>query len=228
MSNLREIVLDTESTGLDYKQGDRIIEIGCIELINKIKTNNYFHTYINPERGVSQGAYNVHGISTEFLKNKPLFTDIARDFFSFIKDSTLIIHNARFDIGFINNEFQMIGMPKISMSNVVDTLTIARKKFPGSPASLDALCKRFSISLDKRDKHGALVDAELLAMVYIELAFVEQTQLRFQTQKRENFKQNRVNENFPTRIFHLSQKENYLHKEMLNLIPNAIWRKFND
>ena len=227
MEDLREIVLDTESTGLDYKQGDRIIEIGCIELVNKVKTNNYFHTYVNPERGVSKGAYNIHGISSDFLKDKPLFSDIAKEFYDFIKDSTLVIHNAKFDIGFINNEFQMIGMPKISISNVVDTLMIARKKFPGSPANLDALCKRFNISLDKRDKHGALIDSELLAMVYVELIFGKQTKLEFQSGSFKNVKSNAIKENFPNRTFELTEEENILHNEVVESIPKAIWKKYN-
>ena len=226
MVDLREVILDTESTGLDYKQGDRIIEIGCIELINKVKTNNYFHTYVNPERGVSKGAYNVHGISSDFLKDKPLFRDIAKEFYDFIKDSILVIHNAKFDIGFINNEFQMIGMSKISISNVVDTLMIARKKFPGSPANLDALCKRFNISLDKRDKHGALIDSELLAMVYVELILGEQTKLKFQSGVSKNLN-NSIKENFPSRSFNLTEKEDSLHKEVIKSIPKAIWKDYN-
>ena len=227
MTNLREVILDTESTGLDYKQGDRIIEIGCIELINKVKTNNYYHTYVNPERGVSKGAYNVHGISGDFLKDKPLFSDIAKDFYAFIKDATLVIHNAKFDIGFINNEFYLFGMPKISMSGVIDTLLVARKKFPGSPASLDALCKRFNISLDKRDKHGALIDSELLAMVYVELIGNEQTKFQFQTENNKNSHINLQKENFPIREFQLSEDEKNSHNKMLTNISNPLWKKYN-
>ena len=227
MTNLREVILDTESTGLDYKQGDRIIEIGCIELINKVKTNNYYHTYVNPERGVSKGAYNVHGISGDFLKDKPLFSDIAKDFYAFIKDATLVIHNAKLDIGFINNEFYLVGMPKISMSGVIDTLLVARKKFPGSPASLDALCKRFNISLDKRDKHGALIDSELLAMVYVELIGNEQTKFQFQTENNKNSHINLQKENFPIREFQLSEDEKNSHNKMLTNISNPLWKKYN-
>ena len=227
MTNLREVILDTESTGLDYKQGDRIIEIGCIELINKVKTNNYYHTYVNPERGISKGAYNVHGISSDFLKDKPLFSDIAKDFYSFIKDATLVIHNAKFDIGFINNEFYLVGMPKISMSGVIDTLLVARKKFPGSPASLDALCKRFNISLDKRDKHGALIDSELLAMVYVELTGSEQTKFQFQAENHKNTHINLQKKNFPNREFQLSEDEKNSHNKMLKNISNPLWKKYN-
>jgi len=227
MTDLREVVLDTESTGLDYKHGDRIIEIGCIELINKVKTNNYFHTYVNPERGVSKGAYDVHGISSDFLKDKPLFSDIAKDFYSFIKNSTLVIHNAKFDIGFINNEFQMVGMPKITMSGIIDTLLVARKKFPGSPASLDALCKRFNISLDKRNKHGALIDSELLAMVYIELIGNEQTKFQFQIVNHNNASTNSQKENFPNRKFKLSEDEKNAHNELIKNISKPLWNKYN-
>ena len=227
MADLREVVLDTETTGLDYKQGDRIIEIGCIELINKVKTTNSFHTYINPERGISKGAYNVHGISKDFLKDKPLFSDIAKDFYSFIKDAILVIHNANFDIGFINNELYLVGMPKITMSGIIDTLLIARKKNPGSPASLDALCKRFNISLNKREKHGALIDAELLAMVYIALTASEQRKLQFQVQNRNSSAINLQQDIFPKREFTLSKDEKVLHNKMLKNILNPIWDTYD-
>lgn len=227
MADLREVVLDTESTGLDYKQGDRIIEIGCIELINKVKTNNYYHTYVNPQRGISKGAYNVHGISSDFLKDKPLFLDIAKDFYTFIKNAKLIIHNAKFDIGFINNEFHLVGMPKITMSGVIDTLLIARKKFPGSPVSLDALCKRFNISLDKRNKHGALIDSELLAMVYTELTGNSQIKFQFQAKNYKNSSIDLQKKNFPNREFQLSEEDKSLHNKMLQSIPNPLWKKYN-
>lgn len=226
MANLREIILDTESTGLNYKQGDRIIEIGCIEIVNKVRTNNYFHTYINPKKMISKGAYNVHGISNTFLKDKPLFCDIAKEFYEFIKDSRLVIHNAKFDIGFMNNEFQMIGMPKISMSNVVDTLLIARKKFPGAPANLNALCKRFNICLDTRDKHGALIDSELLAMVYLALTSGQQTKLEFRARNLDSNILNDVKDTFPKRNFGLTTIENNLHEKMLSSIPNSLWKKY--
>lgn len=228
MKDLREVVLDTESTGLDYKQGDRIIEIACIELINKIRTDNYYHTYVNPERGVSKGAYEVHGISKDFLKDKPLFSDIAKDFRNFIDGATLIIHNAKFDIGFINNELSLVGMPKITMSNVVDTLLIARKKFPGSPASLNALCKRFNISLDARDRHGALIDSELLAMVYVELTGGRQTKLEFQSNKNNEYIKNFIQRShFPNRYYNLSQSEKSCHSQMLKEMTNPIWRRYD-
>jgi DNA polymerase-3 subunit epsilon len=227
MADLREVVLDTESTGLDYKQGDRIIEIGCIELINKVKTDRFFHTYVNPKRKVSPGAFNVHGISNEFLQDKPLFFDIAKDFAAFIKDATLVIHNAKFDIGFINNEFFMIGMPKISISGVIDTLLIARKKFPGSPANLNALCKRFNISLDKRDKHGALIDAELLAMVYVELVCGIQSKIDFTNNSLETPAKPERNIYFPTRKFSVTESEESAHKDLIKNIKNPLWEKCN-
>ena len=227
MTDLREIVLDTETTGLDYKQGDRIIEIGCVELINKVKTENFFHSYINPKKKVSNAAFNVHGISNEFLKDKPLFSDIAKDFAKFIKDSTLVIHNAKFDIGFINNEFSSVGIPKISISTVVDTLSLARKKYPGSPATLDALCKRFNISLDKRDKHGALIDSELLAMVYIEMIGRKQTKFSFEsTQSKVSNKAKNIT-NFPSRKFSLTTLEETLHQDMTKDLNEPIWDKNN-
>ena len=166
---MKEIVLDTETTGLSVRDGHRIVEIGCIELDNLVPTKNIFHFYLNPERKVSEKAFQVHGYSDEFLATKQKFADIADDFIKFIKDKKIIIHNAEFDIGHLNNELSLIGKPKISNSNVIDTLELARNKFPGSGISLDALCKRFRIDNSKREKHTALIDCELLAKVYINL-----------------------------------------------------------
>ena len=166
---MKEIVLDTETTGLSIRDGHRIVEIGCIELDNLVPTKNIFHIYLNPERKVSQKAFQVHGYSDDFLSTKQKFVEIADDFIKFIKDKKIIIHNAEFDIGHLNNELSLIGKPKISNSNVIDTLELARNKFPGSGISLDALCKRFRIDNSKREKHTALIDCELLAKVYINL-----------------------------------------------------------
>ena len=167
---LREIVLDTETTGLDHRKGDRIIEIGCIELLNRIPTNNTFHQYIHPEdRDVHPDAQAVHGISMEMLRDKPKFSEIAADFIKFVGDAPLVIHNATFDIGFINAELQRLRQPAIAMDRVVDTLALARRKHPGAQASLDALCKRYAIDNSKRTVHGALLDSWLLAEVYLEL-----------------------------------------------------------
>ena len=167
---MREIVLDTETTGLDPKRGDRLIEIGCIELINRNPTGVEFHAFINPQdRDVHPDAERVHGISSVFLKDKPLFSAVANDFLDFIGASMLVIHNATFDIGFINMELERIKGQIITMDRVTDTLALARRKHPAGPSTLDALCKRYSIDTTKRTKHGAIVDSLLLAQVYVEL-----------------------------------------------------------
>ena len=164
-----EIVLDTETTGISVQEGHRIVEIGCIELDELIPTKNIFHFYLNPERKVSEKAFEVHGYSDEFLSNKKKFFEIADDFLDFVRDKKIIIHNAEFDIGHLNNELSLIGKEKINNSYVIDTLELARNKFPGSGISLDALCKRFRIDNSRREKHTALIDCELLAKVYINL-----------------------------------------------------------
>lgn len=174
---LREIVLDTETTGLDPRKGDRLIEIGCIELVGHIPTGREFHCFINPERAVPAEAEAVHGISTAFLLDKPLFAEVAADFIEFIAGDTLVIHNAVFDVGFLNAELERIKGPAIAMSRVVDTLQLARRKHPAGPNSLDALCKRYGIDNSKRIKHGALMDSLLLAEVYVELLGVRQASL---------------------------------------------------
>ena len=165
----REISFDTETTGLDPAGGHKLIEIGCVEMINRIPTGKSYHTYIDPKRDVPEGAFNVHGLSEEFLSGKPEFSDIVDEFLEFVGDARLIIHNARFDMKFTNHHLAEIGREIIPDSQVFCTLEEARRKFPGSPASLDALCKRFNIDISARDKHGALLDAELLAAMYLEL-----------------------------------------------------------
>ena len=174
---MKEIVLDTETTGLSVRDGHRIVEIGCIELDNLVPTKNIFHFYLNPERKVSDKAFEVHGYSDEFLSTKQKFVEIADDFLNFINHKKIIIHNAEFDIGHLNNELSIVGKKKIDNSNVIDTLELARNKFPGSGISLDALCKRFRINNSKREKHTALIDCELLAKVYINL--IDQKEPRF-------------------------------------------------
>lgn len=170
MQDKREIVLDTETTGLDPEQGDRIIEIGCVEIIDGLPTGRTYHQYINPaNREVDPEAAAVHGLTREKLKDCPIFAEIIGDFTAFIGTSPLVIHNAAFDIGFINAELKMHGFPIVPKTQVIDTLTLAQRRFPGSPASLDALCKRFQIDNSARDLHGALLDAQLLADVYLEL-----------------------------------------------------------
>ena len=166
---MREIVLDTETTGIDPAQGHRIIEIGALEMVNQMPSGEQFHIYINPEREIDAGAVAVHGLTNEFLDDKPVFADIADEFLAFIGDSMMVIHNAPFDMGFINAELARLGRPVLPMTRATDTLTMARRKFPGAQANLNALCRRFEIDNSHRDLHGALVDADLLASVYIEL-----------------------------------------------------------
>lgn len=166
---MREIVFDTETTGLDPKTGDRLVEIGCVEVVNRFPTGRNFHVYINPGRSVPKEAFDVHGLSDEFLADKPRFTDVADDFVAFVGDAQLVAHNASFDMGFINFELKATGRITFGPERVVDTLMMARRKHPGAPASLDALCNRYGIDRSKRIKHGALLDAELLAEVYLEL-----------------------------------------------------------
>lgn len=166
---IRQVVLDTETTGLDPDQGDRVVEIGCLELLNHMPTESTYHTFINPGRAMSAGASEVSGITDEMLRDKPSFAEVAPGFLDFIADSELVIHNAPFDLKFLNSELARLGDVRLLDERVFCTLTYARKKFPGSPASLDALCKRFSIDLSSRTKHGALIDARLLADVYLEL-----------------------------------------------------------
>lgn len=166
---MREIVWDTETTGFDPLAGDRIVEIGAVELNQHLPTGRVYHQYINPERDMPPGAFEVHGLSTEFLKNYPIFSDIASDFIDFIGDATIIAHNAKFDMKFINAELKNANLPQVPLNQSLDTLEIARKKFPGAQNSLDALCRRFNIDNSGRQKHGALLDSEILAEVYLEL-----------------------------------------------------------
>ncbi|MGR3272978.1 DNA polymerase III subunit epsilon [Thalassococcus profundi] len=166
---MREIVLDTETTGFDPESGDRIVEIGAVELFNHVSTGRTYHQYINPERTMPQEAFEVHGLGDDFLRDKPVFAKIADDFLAFVQDSKLVIHNASFDMKFLNAELGWLKKRQLPMDQAVDTLAIARKKFPGSPASLDALCRRFGIDNAARTLHGALLDSEILAEVYLEL-----------------------------------------------------------
>ena len=178
---MREVILDTETTGLDPKRGDRLIEIGCIEIFNRIPTGREFHCHINPERDVPAEAEAVHGLTTAFLKDKPLFAKVAQPFLDFIGDDTLVIHNAQFDIGFLNFELERTGLKPLGHDRVVDTLALARRKHPAGPNSLDALCKRYGVDTSIRAKHGALVDSGLLAQVYVELLGERQTALVLQS-----------------------------------------------
>ena len=166
---MREIVLDTETTGFEPADGDRIVEIGAVELHNHMPTGRTYHQYINPERSMPESAFEVHGLGDDFLRHKPVFKAIAKDFVDFVQDARLVIHNASFDMKFLNAELKWAGFRELPMDQALDTLAIARKKFPGSPASLDALCRRFGVDNSAREKHGALLDSEILAEVYLEL-----------------------------------------------------------
>lgn len=190
--SIREIILDTETTGLDPKDGHRIVEIGALEMINKVITGNKFHYYVNPERDMPIDAYKIHGISGDFLMDKPLFRDVADEFMKFIHDSSLVIHNASFDMKFLNHELTLLNLPSLEFSRVVDTLPIARKVFPGARVNLDALCKRFKIDNSNRQFHGALKDAYLLSEVYVELSGGRQTSFSLKEKNKELFlEQNR-------------------------------------
>ena len=174
-----EIILDTETTGLSVKDGHRIVEIGCLELDDLVPTGKKFHCYLNPERKVSESAFKVHGYSDEFLSNQKKFKEIAKDFLNFIGDKKIVIHNAEFDLSHLNNELQIIGLDIIKKNNVIDTLDIARDKYPGSSISLDALCKRFRIDNSRRQKHNAIMDCELLSKVYVNLLGQKEPSLKF-------------------------------------------------
>ena len=211
---MKEIVLDTETTGISVKEGHRIVEIGCIELENLIPTKNKFHYYLNPERKVSEKALEVHGYTDEFLSTKEKFSDIGDQFLEFIKDKRLIIHNAEFDIGHLNNELTIFGKKKID-NEVTDTLILARDKFPGSPVSLDALCKRYRIDNSKRTQHTALIDCDLLAKVYINLIDQREPTLNFQSEDLKINQKSNYNINYFKKIIEPTQDELQKHKKYL-------------
>ena len=210
-----EVILDTETTGLSTAEKHRIVEIGCIELNNQIPTNKIFHNYINPQRSVSEDAYKVHGYSDEFLSDKKTFSEIYEDFLNFIKNKKIIIHNAPFDLSFLNYELRLINKKPINKDNVIDTLEIARAKYPGSQNSLDALCKRFNIDNSKREKHNALIDCHLLKEIYVNLLDQKEPKLNLESVESIdlNFK-NKVNNKSRT-IIKLDNKELELHKKYL-------------
>ena len=211
---MKEIVLDTETTGISIKEGHRIVEIGCIELENLIPTNNKFHCYLNPERKVSEKAFEVHGYTDEFLATQKKFNDIGDKFLEFIKDKRLIIHNAEFDLGHLNNELGILGKKKID-NEIVDTLILARDKFPGSPVSLDALCKRYRVDNSRRTQHTALIDCDLLAKVYINLIDQKEPTLNFQNQDQEIKEKNNSNVAYYKKIIKVSTDELKKHKDYL-------------
>jgi len=211
---MKEIVLDTETTGISVKEGHRIVEIGCIELDNLIPTKNNLHYYINPERKVSEQAFKIHGYSDEFLSKQKKFKDISEDFLNFIKDKRLIIHNAEFDIEHLNNELLKIGKGKIT-NEVVDTLSLARSKFPGSSVNLDALCKRYNIDNSKRTHHTALIDCDLLSKVYINLIDQKEPTLDLDSSKNENIDPQNKSILYFKKIIKPSDEEIIKHKEYL-------------
>ncbi len=223
----REIVLDTETTGLDPFSGHRMVEIGCVELIDGLRTGEFFHSYLNPERDVPAEAFRVHGLSTQFLSDKPIFSEKVDSFLEFIADATLVIHNAAFDMKFVNFELDRLGFPAIAMDRTVDTVLIARKKFPGSPASLDALCKRFDIDLSGRTKHGALLDAELLAEVYLDLMGGRQAIFALDTNSKaitsSEYTVTKTRTTLEARFFEVSEEEEEAHKAMLTKLKNPLW-----
>ena len=197
-----EVILDTETTGLSTADNHKIVEIGCVELNNQIPTNNIFHEYINPQRAVSEDAYKVHGYSNKFLSDKKIFSEIAEDFLNFIGDKTIIIHNAPFDLSFLNYELKILNRKPINIKNVIDTLEIARSKYPGSQNSLDALCKRFNIDNSKREKHNALIDCHLLKEIYVNLADQKEPKLKLESSEIINSKL----------IDNISKKDNIIRK----------------
>jgi DNA polymerase-3 subunit epsilon len=211
---MKEVVLDTETTGISVKEGHRIVEIGCIELDNLIPTKNRFHCYLNPERKVSEKALEVHGYTDEFLSKQKKFGEVGDEFLAFIKDKRLIIHNAEFDLGHLNNELSIFGKNKIN-NEIVDTLILARDKFPGSPVSLDALCKRYRIDNSIRTQHTALIDCDLLAKVYINLIDQKEPTLNFQNLDTETDNQNSSKVSYFKKIIKPSEDEIFKHKEYL-------------
>ena len=213
---MKEVILVTETTGLSIRDGHRIVEIGCIELENLIPTKNRFHCYLNPEKKVSEKALEVHGYTDEFLSSQKKFSEIADEFLNFIENKRLVIHNAEFDLSHLNNELALLGKEKLNSENVVDTLAIARDKFPGSPISLDALCKRYRVDNSKRTQHTALIDCDLLAKVYINLLDQKEPTLNFKNEDNEKIIINSSDTNqYYKKIVKPSEAELKLHKEYL-------------
>jgi DNA polymerase III subunit epsilon len=225
---MREIVLDTETTGLDPTKGDRLVEIGCVELYNHIRTGQTYHLYLNPERDMPDEAFQVHGLSAQFLADKPVFADVVDAFLDYIGDARLVIHNAEFDMRFINAELARPKRPQIGMERVLDTLAMARRRHPGQPNSLDALCSRYGIDNSKRSKHGALVDAEILADVYAELIGGRQTSFGLITaasvaQRKLLQVVRQRPEPLPSR---LTAEEIFAHANFVATLSNPIWNSY--
>ncbi|MDC1245971.1 DNA polymerase III subunit epsilon [Pelagibacteraceae bacterium] len=213
---MKEVILDTETTGLSVSEGHRLVEIGCIELVDLIPTQNKFHCYLNPERKVSEKALEVHGYTDEFLSTQKKFSEVVDDFLSFIENKQLVIHNAEFDISHLNNELTLLGKKKLNSENVIDTLALARDKFPGSPISLDALCKRYRVDNSKRTQHTALIDCDLLAKVYINLLDQKEPTLNFKNEDNEKIMINSNNTNqYYKKVVKPTEEDLKLHKEYL-------------
>ena len=222
---MREIILDTETTGLDPKMGHRLVEIGAIELINHTPTGVSYQTYINPEREVDPGAQEVHGLTNKFLEQHPTFEVVSDEFMNFLSDSTVVIHNAPFDLAFINMELERLGKAPLTFDRVIDTLVLARKKFPGAQASLDALCRRFAIENRHRELHGALVDAALLADVYIELIGGKEPTLGLSAKKAKTVAADTTRAYQKPRSFPVPEEELELHRAFVKTLINPIWDK---
>ncbi|MBP2229820.1 DNA polymerase-3 subunit epsilon [Azospirillum agricola] len=224
---MREIVLDTETTGFKPEEGHRLVEIACVELVNHVSTGERFHVYINPERDMPAEAFAVHGLGNEFLADKPVFADVAASFVEFIGDAPLVIHNAAFDMAFLNWELKIAGYPTMPKERAIDTLAMARKKFPGSPATLDALCKRFGVDNSNRTLHGGLIDAQLLADVYLELLGGRQAGLALASgpaAKGGGGSSVRIDRPFrEARVFAVSEEETAAHADLLKKLKNPLW-----
>ncbi|MEP2236332.1 MAG: DNA polymerase III subunit epsilon [Alteripontixanthobacter sp.] len=231
---MREIVFDTETTGLDPSTGDRMVEIGCVEMIGRVETGATFHAYYNPERDMPAGAEAVHGLSATFLSDKPLFGDGATDLLEFLGDSPLVAHNAGFDFGFLNNELTLCGLEPVAMNRMVDTVAMARKRHPGAKNSLDALCTRYGIDRSHRVKHGALLDAELLAQVYVELTGGRQIGLELASERQAEVETTPAERDFgrdrsvqvrPPRPHAATPEELARHAAFLSNIENPVWNR---
>ena len=213
---MKEVILDTETTGLSVREGHRVVEIGCIELDNLIPTSNKFHCYLNPERKVSEKALEVHGYTDEFLSTQKKFNDVVDDFLNFIENKRLVIHNAEFDLAHLNNELSLLGKNKLNIKDAVDTLALARDKFPGSPISLDALCKRYKIDNSKRTQHTALIDCDLLSKVYINLLDQKEPTLNFKNQENEKLEIiSNKNISYYKEVIKPTSEELKMHKDYL-------------
>ena len=224
--SMREIVLDTETTGTNAEGGDRIVEIGCVELVNHMPTGRTYQVYLNPERTMSEEVIKIHGITNEQLQDKPKFSEIAEEFLSFIGHDKLVIHNAPFDMRFLNMELKRANRPLLEFDQAIDTLVMARQKYPGSQASLDALCKRFNVDASRRTKHGALLDSELLAEVY--LAMILDRELKFSqpivNTEKISISKNVSRETLPPRVFEISEEELSQHVAFVQKIKNNLWQ----